>query len=515
MLVQHNFARAAARVPGKTALIAGETRITYADLQQRASSLAGVLRAHGVRNGDRVVLYLDNRPDFAVAMLAVLECGAAFVPLNPLTKTEKLARLLRDCEPRAIVAERSLLPTVTAAIEGLASVACIICPGHSASANAATPACPIVDFDVSSSGDAQAIGTTAAAIDADLAALIYTSGSTGDSKGVMLTHVNMGSATRSIVEYLQLREQDIIFCALPLSFDYGLYQLLLAFHVGASVVLEQSFAFPAAAMDIVARERVTVFPGVPTMFSMLSTMTTLAAKDLSQVRLVTNTAAALSERMIEEIGRMFPHATLYSMYGLTECKRVSFLPPDELGRRPKSIGRGMPNQELWLVDADGTRLSPGSTGELVVRGSHVMRGYWRRPDATRERLRPGPLAGEMVLYTGDIFHMDAGGYLYFVGRNDDIIKSRGEKVSPREIENVLARLEGVLECAVIGVADPVLGEAVKALVVCRPGYEYSERDIIRHCAQALEPFMLPKHVEFMAALPRSPNGKINVRGIKG
>jgi acyl-coenzyme A synthetase/AMP-(fatty) acid ligase len=202
------------------------------------------------------------------------------------------------------------------------------------------------------------------------------------------------------------------------------------------------------------------------------------------------------------------------MYGLTECKRVSYLPPEQLDVRPMSVGRGMPNEEVWLIDEEGKRLPNGGTGELIVRGSNVMRGYWRKPIETAERLKPGELPGEMVLHTGDIFRTDAEGYLYFVGRRDDIIKSRGEKVSPKEVENVLAGIAGVLESAVIGVPDPVLGQAVKAFLVLKPGVSYSERDIIKHCLANMESFMAPKHVAFVESLPRTDSGKMSKRGLQ-
>jgi long-chain acyl-CoA synthetase len=193
---------------------------------------------------------------------------------------------------------------------------------------------------------------------------------------------------------------------------------------------------------------------------------------------------------------------------MTECKRISYLPPEELDQRPDSVGRGMPNQECWLVDEQGRRLPHGSVGELVVRGSHVMRGYWEKPAETAQRLRPGPLPGEQVLHTGDIFRTDAQGWLYFVGRSDDIIKSRGEKVSPREVENAICAIDGVADCAVIGVPDPLLGEAVKAFVALREGAQLSERQVIRHCLATLESFMAPAQVAFVDALPRTDSGKI-------
>jgi long-chain acyl-CoA synthetase len=352
-----------------------------------------------------------------------------------------------------------------------------------------------------------------ATIDQDLAAIIYTSGSTGDAKGVMVTHLNMVTAATSISTYLGLRPDDIILNVLPIAFDYGLYQILMSSRVGATLVLQRSLAFPVKVLETMVREKVTVLPGVPTVFTMLLNLGSFGKYDLGTLRLVTNTAAALSEKQIRDIRASFPTATLFSMYGLTECKRVTYLPPDQLDVRPMSVGKGMPNEELWLVDEQGRRLPNGSTGELVVRGSHVMRGYWRKPQQTAERLKPGELPGEMYLYTGDIFRTDAEGYLYFVGRKDDIIKSRGEKVSPREVENVLHKLDGVLEAAVIGVADEVMGEAVKAFVVLKQGHSWSERDVIKHCLAHLESFMAPKQVVFLDALPRTDTGKITKRGL--
>jgi acyl-coenzyme A synthetase/AMP-(fatty) acid ligase len=282
----------------------------------------------------------------------------------------------------------------------------------------------------------------------------------------------------------------------------------MGFKAGATVVLERSFAFPKRILELAAQARVTVLPGVPTAFNLLTNLATLSRYDLGRLRMITNAAAPLSEEQIRRLRAAFPQATFYSMYGQTECKRVTYLPPEQLDTRPLSVGRGMPNQELWLVDEADRRLPNGATGELVIRGSHVMRGYWEKPVETAERLKPGPLPGERVLYSGDIFRSDAEGYLYFVARKDDIIKSRGEKVSPREVENVLYRLPGVLEAAVVGVPDPVFGQAVKAFVVLGPGRHYSERDIIGHCGARLESFMVPRYVQFVDGLPKTDNGKI-------
>jgi acyl-CoA synthetase (AMP-forming)/AMP-acid ligase II len=423
--------------------------------------------------------------------------------VNPLTKAGKLAYLLDDMGAAALVTQATLRGAWRDALASNDSVHTVIVVD--AQARDLSERCLAYPAPHERFGGR---GLDPGVIDQDLAAIIYTSGSTGDPKGVMLSHLNMVTAARSISTYLGLREEDIIACALPLAFDYGLYQVLMGFKAGATVSLERSFAFPVQFLERMSLERATVFPGVPTMFSVLMNLEGLGRYDLSRLRMITNTAAALSEEHIRRLRASFPQAVLFSMYGLTECKRVTYLPPDELDRRPTSVGRGMPNEELWLVDESGHRLPNGSTGELVVRGAHVMRGYWRKPFETAERLKPGPLPGEMVLYSGDLFRTDEEGWLYFVARKDDIIKSRGEKVSPREVENAIYALEGVLEAAVVGVPDPVLGQAVKAFVVVKEGHALSERDVIRHCIGRLENFMAPKHVEFVRELPKTDTGKI-------
>jgi acyl-coenzyme A synthetase/AMP-(fatty) acid ligase len=235
--------------------------------------------------------------------------------------------------------------------------------------------------------------------------------------------------------------------------------------------------------------------------------------DLSSLRYMTNTAAALPPKHILEIRDKFQGVTLFSMYGLTETKRTLYLPPDQLDKRPGSVGIAIPGTEVWIEDEHGHRLSPGMTGELVVRGRHVMRGYWEDEKMTSLRYRPGPIPGERLCYTGDLFRMDEEGYLYFVGRKDDIIKSRGEKVAPKEVENILYALDGVLEAAVIGVPDPVLGEAIKAFIVCG-NHQLSEAEVLGHCRVKLEDFMVPKHVEFRDALPKTSSGKIKKTDLK-
>ena len=279
-------------------------------------------------------------------------------------------------------------------------------------------------------------------------------------------------------------------------------------------MLEKSFAFPQAILNRIREERVTGFPLVPTMAALLLQMRDIQPGQFPTLRYITNTAAALPPAHIARLQELFPTTTLFSMYGLTECKRCTYLPPAQLKARPASVGIAIPGTEAYVVDDQGRTLPFGSTGELVIRGPHVMKGYWENPAATQQALRPGPLPQEMVLYTGDLFRTDEDGFLYFVGRKDDIIKTRGEKVSPKEVENVLYALAGVQEAAVVGVPDPVLGFAIKAVVALDSGTALTAADVIRHCARNLEDFMVPKIVEFRDRLPKSENGKIARRQVE-
>ncbi|MFY9459734.1 MAG: AMP-binding protein [Aquabacterium commune] len=523
MLLHDFFVHSATQSPDHIALVSDGQGHSFGELLQRSRQLASALQGIGLQRGDRVALFLDNRVEMAVAVWAVLQAGGAFMPINPLTKADKLAYMLNDARARVLITQDNLRGVWHAALAQNTSVdVAWVCGlqgagGHGGGGgNGRERALPAFMPDADTRmADVGVID--GGLIDQDLAAIIYTSGSTGDPKGVMLSHLNMVSACTSVSTYLGLRADDTVLCALPLAFDYGLYQLLMCARVGATLVLERSFTFPVKVLEVMVRERVTVFPGVPTMFAMLMNLQTLPSFDLGCLRMITNTAAALSEAHIQRLRALFPQATLFSMYGLTECKRVTYLPPEQLDIRPTSVGRGMPNEEVWLVDEADQRLPHGSTGELVVRGSNVMLGYWDKPEATAQRLRPGPVIGGQtgapVLHTGDLFRTDSEGYLYFVARKDDIIKSRGEKVSPKEVENALYAIEGVFEAAVIGVPDDLLGQAVKAFVVCQPGVTLTEREVIRQCLSRLESFMAPKHVEFVDALPKTDTGKIKKTGL--
>jgi long-chain acyl-CoA synthetase len=505
MLVQDFLQRSAARLPHKVALIYGEQRLTYAQIDVLANRLANALIAQGVGRGDRVAIHLQNSVETVVGIFAALKAGAVFVVIGASTKQEKLFYILNNCRASALLADvQSLadgcLHKVVAVVSSLKAV--FVC-GTSFNDSPWPERCHSY-----SQALAQAPSTTPPRvnIDLDLACLIYTSGTTGEPKGVMSDHGNVVFAATSIITYLGNVEDDIVIDLLPLSFDYGLYQLLMTFKFSGTLVLERGFTYPAAVLKRIEQERVTGFPGVPTMFAMLLQMD-LSGFDLSSIRYITNTAAALPPSHIQELRQKFPGARLYSMYGLTETKRSLYLPPEWLDQKPGSVGIAIPGTEVWLEDESGRRLPPGEVGELIIRGRHVMRGYWEAPETTANRYRACAISGERVCRSGDLFRMDEDGCMYFVARKDDIIKSRGEKVAPKEVEYVLYGLKGVVEAAVVGVPDPILGQAVKAFVVVNDKSINRDR-VMAHCRAHLEDILRPKYIELVDALPKTSSGKI-------
>jgi len=511
-LLHDYLSRAARDFPDEVALVCGKERLTYRETARRASALASFLVGRGVARGDRVIVFAENGPAAAVAFWAVLEANAIVSVVSPLTKPEKLAYLLRDCRPSALVADAHLIGTFAAPARASPHLRTVVVSGKVDDARLATVPHAVRWDEALLDGAAR--GTVRRrCIDVDLAAIVYTSGSTGDPKGVMLTHRCMLTAATSISAYLGIRRDDVILGVLPLAFDYGLYQLIMAFRAGARLVLERSFAFPAQVLARMVEEGATAFPGVPTMFAMLAEMKSVRDMDLSRMRFVTNTAAALPVKHILMLKELFPRARIYSMYGLTECKRCSYLPPEDLDRKPTSVGIAIPNTELWIIDESGRKVGPGVVGQLVIRGATVMKGYWEKPEATAKKLHPGPVPGELVLHTGDYCKMDEEGYLYFVGRMDDVIKSRGEKVPPKEVESALVDIPGVKEAAVVGVPDDLLGQAVKAFVVLEDGAGLTERDVLKECQGRLEAHMVPKHVVFLKDLPKTDTGKIKKTGL--
>ncbi|HEY8095474.1 MAG TPA: class I adenylate-forming enzyme family protein [Methylobacter sp.] len=501
-LLQDTLLNTASRYPDHTALIAGDVRMSYAEVAHYACRLAHALRTHGVSRGDRVAIFMDNTWQCALSIYGVLLAGGVFVTVNAQTKTDKLAFILRDADARVLLSEPHFARVFGPVAEQMPTLR-ILC----------TPASSALPAGVENLDDTLvnmiATPPPQQAITLDLAALIYTSGTTGDPKGVMHSHRSLLFVLDSINEYLGFTQDDRLFSALPLNFGYGLFQWLSAVRAGATLVLERSFTYPAQVFKRMHDEAVTSFASVPTVYAMMLAQDAKQPLRFPSVRLITNAAAALPAEFISGIRRLFPQASLYKMYGQTECIRSAYLNPNLAEIKLESVGCAIPGTELLLLGENGQPVAQGEVGCLHVRGPHVMLGYWKQPEKTAEVLVPGPLPGEFLLKSGDLFRQDTEGDFYFVARNDEIIKSRGEKVSPAEVENAIYSLPAVQDAVVIGIPDALLGEAVCAFVAAREGEELSVQQIKRICSERLENYMVPKHVLFLPELPRTTNGKLS------
>ncbi len=490
--VAEDLSCTAVRDPGSVAAIAGDRELAYGELDRLANGFARGLRERGVGRGDRVVIVLPNGIEAAIAFEGTLRAGAALAPLSPAIKLDRLRFVLDDVEPAALVcdSERAELTNAAAALAGT-TVPVIAGVDELAAGDGPLPRLPL---------------------ETDLAAVMYTSGSTGKPKGVMLTHRNLSFVTGSIAEYLEMGPADRILCLLQLSFGYGLCQLLTCVRVGAALVLEEGFSLPGRVVQLLEDRRITGLPAVPTIFQVLVSLRGLADRELPDLRFLTNAGASLPEATVGALRRTFPGAQLYLMYGLTECIRVSYLPPDRL-HAPTSSGIPIPGTDAWVAGPDGREAEVGEVGELMVRGPHVMHGYWRDPERTAERLRPGRWPWEPALATGDLFLRDDEGLLHWVGRTDDLIKCRGEKVYPREVEEVLHAVDGVREAAVVGVPDRLLGQAVHGHVAPEHGFQLDPVALRRECADRLEAHKVPGSISVHDELPRTARGKVDRRAL--
>ena len=507
-LLQEGLLQSAEKLHGKTAIITEEGEYTYSDLLESATRLANHLISCGFRPGDRCLIYMENTWPCVVSIYAVLIAGGVFVIVNPQTKKDKLKYIFSDCDPTIFITDTRFQNIFSDFIGEIDSIKRVITSGSPALLD--NPAIESFEKIVSlSSGVNPGINGD---VD-DLSALIYTSGSSGVPKGVMQTHASMVFALSSIIRYLRLSGEDRFLLVLPLAFDYGLYQLLMSVQLGATLVLEKPFSYPARIFKRITDIGVTVFACVPTIFTIILSIHRRKAISFPSVKKITNTAAALPPEYIDSLKEVFPEALIYNMYGQTECKRVSYLEPEKIDKKPSSVGRAIPGTEVFLLDEQGNRVPPGVTGMLYVRGAHIMRGYWRQDALTEEVLIDGLVPGETVLCTKDWFKMDEEGDLYFQGRSDDIINTRGEKVSPVEVENVLYGIEGIADVAVIGVADELLGEAVKCFVVIEEGSGLTMKDIKKACTEKLESHVVPKYFELRDSLPRTSSGKISKKGL--
>lgn len=508
--------RTAAAKPESQAILYKETAVTYADMADMARRTAEGLVTIGLRRQDRVGVYLPKRPETVATMFGTTLAGGAFVPLNPLLKAEQLGHILNDCNVRVFVTSAQSylqLRDALVACEDLSAV--IVLDVDVAPDDGAVPF-SVLTWEALLSGEPG--GRLHRVIDVDMAAIFYTSGSTGKPKGVVLSHRNMVAGARSVAQYLGNHAEDRLLAVLPLSFDYGFSQLSTAFVSGAAVGL-MDYLFPKDVVLALEKYSITGLAGVPPLWVQIAKREWPSGAT-ENLRYITNSGGAMPRVTLQQLRAKLPDTDVFLMYGLTEAFRSTYLPPAELDRRPDSMGKAIPNAEVMVVREDGTRCQPGEPGELVHRGALVAHGYWGDPERTAERFKPVPdqnnalVLPELAVWSGDTVRADEDGFLYFVGRRDDMIKTSGYRVSPSEVEEAVYGADCVAEAIAVGVPHPELGQGIVVVAVSAPDHEADTDAIVAECRRHLPTYMLPGQVEWRDSLPRNPNGKIDRKRIQ-
>lgn len=516
-LLNELISRAAERGPAALALRYGQAGLDYAALDGAVNGFASGLLALDLARGERVAIYLEKRFETVIASFGAPAAGGVFVPLNPLLKPEQVGFIMRDCDVRVLVTSPdryALLSEQLGACEALRHVVLTDDP------SAAVPAAP-TGLTVQRWSELLAAPARAGhrVIDTDMAAILYTSGSTGRPKGVVLSHRNMVAGAKSVASYLENHAGDTLLAALPLSFDAGFSQLTTAFHSGAKVVL-LNYLLPRDVLKAMERERVTGLTAVPPLYIQLTQLEWPTAID-EHLRYFANTGGRMPRETLDALRRRAPSAKPFLMYGLTEAFRSTYLPPAEVDRRPDSIGKAIPNAEILVLRENGTPCGPDEPGELVHRGALVGLGYWNDAEKTAERYKllpsgaPGRQGGlqlpEYAVFSGDTVRMDAEGFLYFIGRRDEMMKTSGYRVSPTEVEEVLYATKLVGECVAFGVDHATLGQAIQVIVTAPQGAAEVDLPALQAaCRQHMPAYMVPHGFEVQSGpLPRNPNGKID------
>ena len=482
--------------------------LVYGRLAAAVDACAAGLVDLGLDRHERVAVFLPKQFESVIAMFGAARAGLVFVPVNPILKAAQVEHILRDCNVRVLITSPERAETLQESLGRCADIRHLVLVS---SASVTSPTGSGLHSLSWSELLSAGTGKTHRVIDADMAAILYTSGSTGKPKGVVLSHRNMVTGAHSVAQYLQNTVEDRLLAVLPFSFDYGFSQLSTAFSVGASVILME-YLFARDILKLAAQERATALAGVPPIWSQLADLE-WPGEAVGSIRYITNSGSAMPAATLQKLRRSLPRTQVFLMYGLTEAFRSTYLPPSEIDRRVGSMGKAIPDAEIMVVRPDGTRCDPGEPGELVHRGSLVALGYWNDPEKTAERFRPAParLGGlvleEIAVWSGDMVKTDEDGYLYFVGRHDEMIKVSGYRISPSEVEEVLFATGLVAEAAAVGIPHPTLGQAIVVVAAPAPGKQPDTEALLAVCRKELPTFMMPALVDWREQLPRNPNGK--------
>jgi acyl-CoA ligase (AMP-forming) (exosortase A-associated) len=502
------------RNPEKVAIVDGSAEYTYEDLDRQSNSLGAALAEAGVEKGDRVGVYMEKSWEAIVAMLAASRIGAAYVNINPLFKPPQVAYVAQDCDVRAMIGDSARLDDLEpGTVPGTAFYKGD--PPREESAETLVDLAQVLQsWDVA--------GAQRQVSEVDLATILYTSGSTGMPKGVATSQRNVVVGAQIVTTYLKNTNEDRILSALPLNFDAGMSQFTTSLRVGATLVLQRS-RLPGDLTRALRRHEITGVTGVPPLWALLlRSARAIHEEPLESLRYIANTGGRIPQANLDELRRLLePSGTrIYLMYGLTEAFRSTYLPPEEVHRGSRCIGKAIPGTEILVINKEGKECAPDEPGELVHRGPTVAMGYWGKVEATQKAYRPNPLAPpelldvERVVYSGDTVRRDEDGFLYFIGREDAMIKSQGYRLSPEEVENLLIGSGLVQEACAFGVEDPEVGQLVVAAVSLKDGTDNGAVDKIReHVIKNGPPYMVPKEIFVLDELPKTGSGKIDRKGI--
>lgn len=506
----------ATRYSSKTALKYKSTSLTYAELAEQVERLSRALVDIGVEKQDRVAIYLPKCLENVVAIFATAAAGAVFVPINPALKPHQVSHILLDCDAKVLITTQGKCRALNTALGYCVALQTVALIDGVDSIDQETHAQRLILWD--NLIDNPVSPHSHRVIDSDIVSLIYTSGSTGDPKGVILSHRNMVTGAKSVAQYLKNSSSDRILAVLPLSFDYGMSQLTTAFLVGATVVLI-NYLLPMEVLNTLAQERITGLAAVPPLWNLLVELP-WPGEVASNLRYITSSGGVVPLETTELLRQVLPNTEIFLMYGLTEAFRSTYLEPDQVVKRPNSIGKAIPNAEVLVLRSDGTPCAVEEPGELVHRGSLVAMGYWNDVEATKQRFRPIPNridampVNELAVWSGDIVKMDSEGYLYFLRRDDDLIKTMGYRVSPHEIEEIFYRTGLVSEVVALGIPHSAIGQSIVLVVMLKDGTEVTEKQLLDQCKQRLANYMMPAEIIFRTTLPTNPNGKVDRKKLK-
>ncbi len=508
-LVHDLIFQSANNTPDAEALSYQEQKKTYGALACEIEQLATGLISSGLSRNERLAVYLEKRLETVSALFAANAAGGVFVPINPLLKPEQVGYILADCNVRVLVTSAERFKLLSDILQSCHDLHTVIIVDNKTDLPQASKLNIIAWTDLLST---QGSPQPNRVIDGDMAAILYTSGSTGKPKGVVLSHRNIVAGAKSVAKYLNNQHSDRILSVLPLSFDYGMSQLTTAFYVGATSIL-MNYLLPKDIIRNIEKENISGLAAVPPLWIQLAQLNWGNVKTL---RYITNSGGAMPRTTLDQLRKALPQTQIFLMYGLTEAFRSTFLPPEQIDRRPDSIGRAIPNAEILILREDGTHCAPDEPGELVHRGALVSMGYWNDIEKTAACFKPiiarqnGLTIPELAVWSGDTVRMDEDGFIYFIGRRDEMIKTSGYRVSPTEIEEIIYATDKVGEAVAVGVPHPVLGQAILVIATPRNHEELDAESLLAACKQHLPAYMLPAHIDIRnTSLPRSPNGKID------